>query len=118
MSRHSSQVSLEADVVPLVEVLGERKVVTLLGHLTHHGGGTLRLHAGGVVEAGVGQADPTALGRPGNQLLPALVGLSDHLLGKLLVFRLSVESELVGRLPIGHLVDLKPLNCCLKGKYL
>merc|ERR1711997_1364017 len=106
--------SLEADIVPLVDIIRERQVLPSLGKISHHRVGSLRLHGLWVVEAGISQRDDTALRSSGHQLLPALVGSSDHLLRKLFVLRFTIEGKLISGLAIRHLVDLEPLNCSLQ----
>ena len=44
------------------------------------------------------------------KLFPTLVTSGDDVFRELLVLRLAVESKLVGRLPVRHLVDLEPLH--------
>ena len=108
------RLSLEVDVVPLVDVIRQGHLLPGLGQIRDHCAGSLRLHGLWVVEAGVGQRDSTALRSSGHQLLPALVGPRNHFLGKLLVFGFIIERKLVSGLSVGHLVDLEPLNCSLR----
>ena len=49
------KLSLEADVVPLVDIIREGYVLPWLGKIRHHRAGSLGLHGQWVVEAGVGQ---------------------------------------------------------------
>ena len=112
------RLSLEADVVPLVDIIRQGHLLPGLGQIRDHCAGSLRLHGLWVVEAGVGQRDSTALRSSGHQLLPALVSSGDHLLSKLFVFRFTVEGELISGLPVRHLVDLEPLNCSLERRQL
>ena len=49
------KLSLEADIVPLVDILGQRLVLPLLGQVRDHRASSLRLNGLRVVEAGVGQ---------------------------------------------------------------
>merc|ERR1711874_512698 len=98
-----SILSLEADIVPLVDVLRQRHVLTRLGKIGHHRAGSLRLHGLGVVEAGIGQRDAAALRGSRHQLLPALVGSGNHLLRKLFVFRFTIEGKPLAGFPSGIL---------------
>jgi len=68
-----------------------------------------RVNAVGVVKSGVSQCDLGGWVPSTHQLQPRFMGLSDDLVGILLVLALSGESELILRLSIRNLIDTEPL---------
>lgn len=62
-----------------------------------------------MADSGVGSGDTTSIGLSGNQLLPSLVGLTNDVVGVLLVLAFSGECELVLGLAIWDFVDTEPL---------
>merc|ERR1719153_1935278 len=105
---------LEADVVPLVDIIWQWQLLTHLGKLSNCVSSTLLVNSIIVVKREVGQHNTLPISLPTYQLLPALIGTSNNILSKLFVLRLSIKCKFICWLSIRHLVDFKPFHSCFE----
>merc|ERR1719184_5246 len=105
---------LEADIVPLVDIIWQWQFLSHLGKLSHCVSSTLLVNSIIVVKRKVGQYNTLAISLPTYQLLPAFIGTSNNILSKLFVLRLSIECKFICWLSIRHLVDFKPFHSCFE----